>query len=215
MNVKESLEKMKNIQNIIIEYIDSDENSEENFQNLQIFFDDHKIKDERYDLMLLLSLITQIANNHHRGINFFEKIEKILQFLKNAIQKFFSNTEIFNIFGTNKKIILFLLKEKMFMINSKIASKMTTFEYKNASYPHYFWPEISPFLSEIEKREYEYNIPTDNYEENRQIGQNHDPICELIRKDMITEFISFVNKNNCSLNGGIQSSIYETYVFFQ
>ena len=58
-----------NIQNIIIEYIDSDENSEENFQNLIKKIDDLKIKESKYDLKILLHMISKIAIIYEINVN--------------------------------------------------------------------------------------------------------------------------------------------------
>lgn len=54
-------------------------------------------------------------------------------------------------------------------------------------------------------------IPDDFYEK-RKIGENDNEICEIIRKDSIEEFITYVKKTNYSLSSRIKPSIYETNV---
>lgn len=52
-----------------------------------------------------------------------------------------------------------------------------------------------------------------NFYELRKAGENDSPICQLIQKDLIKEFIVYVNKNNTPLNSLIEPSIYETNSF--
>lgn len=40
----------------------------------------------------------------------------------------------------------------------------------------------------------------DNFIQKRKVGENDEFICELIRSDLIKEFIVHVNKTNCSIN---------------
>ena len=47
---------------------------------------------------LIITIILKISNNHNRSSDLFEKIEKILLFLKQEITQTFSNLDIFNIF---------------------------------------------------------------------------------------------------------------------
>ena len=49
----------------------------------------------------------------------------------------------------------------------------------------------------------------ENFNEKRKEGENDSQICELIRKDMITEFVAYVTLNNVPPNAEIQLSIYE------
>ena len=49
--------------------------------------------------------------------------------------------------------------------------------------------------------------------EKRKEGENDSKICELIRKDMITEFVAHITRNGVSINARIKPSIYETNSF--
>ena len=62
------------------------------------------------------------------------------------------------------------------------------------------------------KEEIEKELP-ENFYENRKIGENENKICQLIRKDLIKEFIAYINQNNISLNINIEPSIFETNLF--
>ena len=114
------------------------------------------------------------------------------------------------------------------IIDEYIVKKIIKNEkYLNAKYPQYFQPEIQPFLNKewftkceingkIEENEWvgdlKKELPSDFYE-NRKIGENDYGICKLIQKDLIEEFIIYVNKNCYSVNSTINSSIYETNNF--
>ena len=120
MSIHEYLDKIKSLQSCILNYIDHDYNIEENYQNILRLIEDQKIQNNRQDLQLLLYLLDRIANDHFRYPRFFEKIEKIIRIFKKDIQQLFTNYEIFNIFKKNKRILLFLLQEKMLFFDEKL-----------------------------------------------------------------------------------------------
>ena len=262
MTVKESLDKFKKIQAAILEYLEKDNDAEENFQNLSKSIELPKENTENlYDITLLLHLLASIAENHFLEHNFYPKIEKILLLLKDEITKNCTDSDIFNIFKDNKRVLLFLFDEQMIKMNNYIGSQMQSKKYKKENYPQYFFPEIksyikpkktkydisdsqllvllnnyyksndfSSFMSvsktyhqrEAEKKEvknlpnwfseYSQNLPDDFYE-NRKNGQNTSHICELIQKDLIDDFITYVGRENYVLSSTIEKSYCETNLF--
>ena len=198
---------MQEIQNSVLQFIENVEKVEENFQNLIQLLDDHKIRDDKHFLKSFLYLVSKISNNHYREKDFFSKIEQILTELKNDIKKCLTNHEIFKIFKGNKRIILFLIEQDLIKIDEQIADKII-----NNKNTQYFYPEIKNFLSEEEQQKISSELP-ENFEENRKIGENDDQICELIRNDMIDEFITHVNRMNISLKSNVCNSIFETNPF--
>lgn len=225
MEIQDYLEKMTDIENHIVSYIDSEPNDQDNFQNLIKSFDNKKIRENKHELKSVLNLLLKISNNHRRGPNFFNRIEQILQYFKNEINSNFSNFEIFCIFKENKRILLFLLEEKLLSIDRNIANTMQDSKYLKDNYPFYFFPEIQPFIkietseeSEQEDknqslmREFAEKLP-ENFEEKRKLGENDNIICQLIRKDSIKEFIDYIQIENISIKSIIEPSIYETNSF--
>ena len=216
---KEYLDRMTKIQNNILDFLNLDDDMEEKFENFKFIISDFKIQNDHYELKSLLNLISHISNNHIRNSNFIKKIGRILQFLE--INKYFSNSEIFNIFQNNKQILLFLIKEKIMVIDDNIATKMTSNRFKKLKYPEFFFNEIKPFLDS----NYEFNFcfskknkieciqEPEIFSENRNIGENEDFVCNLIRKDLIDEFITHVNKTSMNLERPIKRSIFETNPF--
>ena len=149
MSIEKYLEEMKKIQKSLLDYIDYETDIEEKYQNLINLFDDNKIHDNQFEIRLLFNLILKISNNHHRETGFFSKIEQILKLFKNDIQKYFSNSELFYIFKSNKRLILFLLEENLMVMDEYIVKKIiTNWKYLKLKYPQYFQPEIQPFINE-------------------------------------------------------------------
>ncbi len=221
MNNNDVVENLHNLQRRLLNYIEKEQSLEENYQNLELFFKDLKIQDNIYLLSIFLHLISEIANNHERSPTFFGKIEKIILFLKKPIQKQFTNSQLYNYFKKNKRILLFLFEEKLITIDKDIAEDITNSNFL------YFQPEIQQFYNSFaDKQLYEpeiqqfnkyytgkqLNVPDDFYIK-RKIGENDDPICKIILDDSIDEFITYFNKNFYLSNDVLERSIYETNCF--
>ena len=158
---------------------------------------------EREEIQELIQLISNISSNHHRSPFFFDKLEIINSNISEKIKQNFTNQEIFNIFKTNKRVLLLLFETQIiqpdknlfdYILNLKSAS--------NFYYVIYFYPEFKDFIDEETKRSIEEkanNIdPTifTNFDEKRKIGENESKLCELIRTDSVEDFITF---QYCSL----------------
>ena len=110
MNIEQYLDKIKKIQENFLEFLENVENVEENLNNLRIEIENIKIRDNKHDLSLFLHFISSICDNYCRDITFISKIKRTLQLFKDYFKKFYSNTEILNIFNKNKQILIFLIK---------------------------------------------------------------------------------------------------------
>lgn len=222
MSSQEFIDKMKKIQESLLEFIDSQDCIEDKFQKLKIIFDNQKIRDNTNNLKLFFRILIDITNNHIRKANFYHKIELILIYFKKDIITNYSNCEIFNIFKKNKRVLLFLINECVLKIDHFVFQNMTDEKYIDYKYHLYLMPEIKSYLDEnpeIKEEEEEYNdgwykdinkeLP-ENFYELRKSGENDNFICKLIREDSLNEFISFISQNNIPLNSKIDDSIYET-----
>ena len=76
--------------------------------------------------------------------------------------------------------------------------------YLYIGYHQYFYPEISSFFEKDKYYSFNSNDSEDIYKEKRQNGESDNYICELIRKDSIDEFITFVNKTNLDITQGFR-----------
>ena len=207
--MEEFLSQMKEIQKYLLFFIEEEKDSQENFIILVQLLKKFKITERFHDLKSFLLLLSQVAQNHCHSTNFYDKIEQILNLIKNEITQFYTNHQIFSLFKSNKKILLFLIENQFLNIDNYIAHKMITNTNTNANYKQYFWPEIKQFLAEEDS----FELP-DNFYENRKIGENEDYISRLIRNDQVIEFISYTEKTNLSLyNAKIKHSIFETNAF--
>ncbi|KAK8834291.1 hypothetical protein M9Y10_033174 [Tritrichomonas musculus] len=219
------VEKMKEIQNILLDYLDNESESKEELEHFIKILKDQNIVDDKHDFKLLLQLLIKIVNNHQRIRNFISKTEQILEYFKKDIQKYFTNSEIFDIFGNNKIILLFLIEENVFTIDEHIVSQIPNKRYARKDYIEYFGPEIRPFITKEFIKKYWYRniflgkddlferikneVDGDFYEKRRE-GENDDYLCQLIRFNKIKEFVIFVEQTNLSLESKIKNSIFET-----
>ena len=222
MNIQEYLDNMKNLQDVLLVYLENQADSEVNYQFLINTINKQKICSSKQELALLLHLISTISQNYCRDFQFISKIEKILGYLGDYITRTFTNLEKFKIFKHNKRILLFLLEKNILTLDEFIVRKMISKDYLKAKYPQYFSPEIKPFMkldwfpkSEESKwvKELEKFENQENFFELRKEGENENYICKLIRSDSIDEFIQYVNRSNYSLKSTISDSIYETNLF--
>ena len=182
---------------------------EERYQNLIQVIKDQKIKEDKYDLIILLNIIVKISNNINRHSTFFNRIAKILLELKETIKQTFTNHELFNLFKSNKVLLLFLFKEEMIKIDYFIINIIQSEKYKKKNYPSYFAPEIAGDDKNQVSDEL-FNKDPELFEEYRKNGENTDEIAVLIRKDLIDEFITYVSQKEYPLNSKIEDSLFET-----
>ena len=134
MNSNEYLNEMKKIQQNILDLLDYENDTEEKYQNLKNIFADINIHDNQYKIKSIMYLLLNICKNHHREEGFFSKIEQILNLFKEDLHKYFSNSELFHIFKGNKRILLFLIEEKIITFDEFIAKQITNDKYSDKSY---------------------------------------------------------------------------------
>lgn len=199
MDITKYLDEMRNIEEYFQVFLDEEENIEKNLNNLNIKFEDMKIRNNKHDLRLLLHFISSLCDNYYRSPTFYIKIERILQIFKDEIKKFYLNSEIFNIFKQNKRILLFLINEQLLTVDEYVFKKIITSEYIEKKYPQYFAPEIKRIENEkwFPKDELAEDLEKgqpDNFNELRNKGENERFICKLIRDDLVEDFITHVIK---------------------
>ena len=182
MSIEEYLDQIENIQTAFLEFIDDDDDVEEKFLNLYLILNNKKIRDNKHGLKLFLHHIASVCTNHHRGPNFFSKVERVILIFKDEITKYYLNYEIFNIFKKDKRILLFLIEENMIIFDERVAKTMIGLKYVNKNYPQYFAPEMKAFMNEkwLNKSQLVGKINEklpDNFNELRKIGENESYIC--------------------------------------
>ena len=199
------IEKYESVQKSLTNFIENDRN--QNLSHLINYISELKIFENKHEAHDFLCLISTISKHHHRTPGFFTKFEELLLEIKDQI-RILSNSEIFEIFKTNKRLLLFLIETKIIILDQNIANSIYQRHQK------YFLPEIKCFINSqsIEKIDSELKM-IENFEEKRKIGENDSYLCQLIRDDMVDDFIAYVNKAKVSFCTPIESSIFETNSF--
>lgn len=110
MSTQDFLEGMNEIQTFLLQFLDDQDNTEENFKIFKSILEKQNIKNKQHELRLFLRLLLKISNNHHRTAHFFDKIDRILDLFKDNLSKY-SNSELFSIFNGNKRLLLYLIEQ--------------------------------------------------------------------------------------------------------
>ena len=199
MNTNSYLNRMKNAQKLILEFIETDERAEKDFQISSFdYLKDLANEQKKQELKEILYLLVQITNNHSRNPTFYSKICQIISQFQSQIVRDFSNEEIFQLFVNCNFILSFLFKENIIKIDKNIIKFISRFKQQFK----FFLTELQLF-SQGKSIENNPNIK----------NENDDPICIIIRNDSVDEFISYTKQNNISLDQKIEPYSHETNQF--
>ena len=213
MEVQTYLEKMKGLHQLILDVFEKEGPDEDTFKALAYFLRRKKIIEDKHDFKTALHLILKVANNHHRPPDFSEKIEKLFTPLKDDIKNSFSEWEIFNIFKSNKRIILYFFESSIITVNKVLFDIINTIKFRQNYYLRYFFPEFKTFLDQKYIEQNNFNEDDPDFDTKRKTGENEQEICRMIRNDSIDEFLDHLKKTNLPLSSKIEPSIFETNLF--
>ena len=143
--IKQYFDLMRGIEENLLSYIE--ENNEDN-DNLFNYLEELKIKECKQEFKSFLYSISHLSNNYHRTRNLYNKIDCIISHFKDSILKYFQNSAIFRIFQNNKRILLFLIQQKILTITQGIFDIFNQTKFEESYYLEYFYPEIESFLQE-------------------------------------------------------------------
>ncbi|KAK8837042.1 hypothetical protein M9Y10_037088 [Tritrichomonas musculus] len=212
MDVQEYAIQKTDLYSTLLLFLENQTNESELFPKL-------KFQENRDDLREFLHLLSYISKNHFRYPGTIDKIEKILNLLKDNIKQTFSNSEIFNFFKNSKRILFFLFETKIITPSKFIVNTFLDKNMKDKNYHLYFHKIIDTFLTEDEKETIKSELSKldkntlQNFESKCKIGENESYLCSLIRNDLIDDFVIHTNQTNLKLTSQINSSIYETNSF--
>lgn len=153
MDIQHYLDKMKNIEQNIINFIDNENSTDDDFTQLSTFLQAQNVINDPNYLKEILHLIVSIADYHHYYINFFNKLDQILLLFTKSIQQYLNQHEIFNIFISNKRLLLFLFEHKLIVPDKYIINMFFHFPYIHHHYPEFFYPEVKDMYEEVISRE--------------------------------------------------------------
>lgn len=217
MSTQKYLSNMKTFQKNLLSFIDATDKSTDYYNALLQFLKDENIINNPLELKSILYIISNITNNYHHQFNYFTKIKHLINKIRSEITKNFSNITIFNIFKSNKKLLLFLIQEHIITIDKIIASKILEYSNDTNMYSAFFYPEIKPFIKKEDIDKIKRTLPINfnqNFESKRTIGKNDDKIYKIIRHDLVDDFKG-LNENKTIKNfwDKINPSIFETNTF--
>ncbi|KAK8838964.1 hypothetical protein M9Y10_032424 [Tritrichomonas musculus] len=217
--VLDSIWKLEELWTNAIQYIDShessDTNEEINFQKFIVFCKDRQIEKDKSKMKIIFHIISDYY--HENNDNNDSKIVKITKIVS-LFKQFFSEKEIFHIFISKKRLLLYFYENNI--ISKQSFQEEIINLYDEIDFLQYFCIE----LRQLNSKEFEYRIEMncfkDFIEENdkniqlfmerRRKYQNISKISEIIRKDSIDEFTSFISQSNLNLNSKIENSIFES-----
>lgn len=219
--LKEYLVKIKSIEDSLLTFLDNENNYEENYQNLiNQIRNNYQIDNNSNEFKEFLHILAKVSRNHHNANDICSKIDRIISEFKSTIMLHFSNNEIFIIFKACKRIVLYLLEEKIIIPNQYMSSIITSKKYLDRYYPHFFYKEFKDFFTPTLRNEVETKlaqiVPNQDdsiYEQKRKDGVNDLEICRIIRNDSVDEFKQFLVSSKMENSTHIQQSIFETNHF--
>ena len=221
MEIEESLRQKKEIYAHLIDFIDSVDNCDDYFHSFTQILDQQYIVQKKDSIIEFFQLISKIESNHHRMADFYDKLEKIFRYVFQKSDLIISNSDLIDIYKSNKKILLLLLEKEFLKPDKKdINLIISKADLNGFQYGHYLYGGLKKYFEENERKNIEKMIlikykeeNIESFEKKCQIGENDSYICSLIRQDSIDEFISYVNQTNYSLTNCIKPSIFETNTF--
>lgn len=205
MNVQDFINKEEDIYRRLVDFID--ENEDENNENFINFIKAQQIEKDISMLTFFILQISRLSNYHYRSPTFFDKIELILLTFKDDIINNFTNSEIFSFFKKNKRILLFLIQEKIITLDKSIVDTIMNIKYfKIGRYQNYFITEIKPFIENKQFRKIETfnrqsmniekgkSIGADQFNELKKLGENNGYICELTYQTQLLSLVEMHSK---------------------
>ena len=222
MEIQKYFNQKKEIYDILLKHADSQKDNHEYYSRLVNLFELNNFFDNHEESLILLHTILGIAGNHHRYPDFLNKIDQLFLFFFQKAQQTLSNSELFELFKNHKRNLLFLFKNKILTFDESIIQYLRNKTRLNGlSDLHYFYSQIklndefkeiaNSIKNDIQK--VNTNILTE-FDEKCEIGENDSEICEIIRKDSIEDFISYLNKTKLEISTTtIKPSFFETNSF--
>ena len=216
MSIPEYIDNKRKIQSAILSFIDDDDDNEEEaekkYNEISTLLKSPTIHKDKEELKQIILIISNISDNHHRSANFFDKIGRLIEVIKEDLKSNFTNIELFTFFKKNKRTLLLLVEKDLLTINDDLFKEEFLLDNYDKGEIEDIKKYFSPELGIFQKSGFSESI--DKFKEYRDKGQNESYICELIRQDSVVEFIKHVNMSNISISSEINDSIFETNSIF-
>ena len=203
MEIDKIINERKEFYNHLMIFIETYDNVKDEFQNIIKVLEKQRILEDKIQTLEMHQLLYTIGDNHYRTPNFFDKLEKIIEYLIQNQKSSITDTEIYKIYKNNKMFLYFLI-EKGFFQTYKIFKNICS----NHEYAVYLYPIMEQYLN-YQYRHMIFKIYEKVDSKSSKNGENNSYICSLIRQDSVDDFITYVTRTNYPLSNSIQS-IFET-----
>lgn len=203
ISIEEYVQQKQKLQNHLFTYIDSEDDSGDEYKNLIKMIDEQHIRQNKKELKEFLLLLNSVSNNYHRTPTFSQRFEQLYKVLSDDIKNHFTNEEIYDLFNDNKLSLYLLTHTNAFTIDSTIGQKIKD---KGSKFFGFFIPEIKPLLDS------RFRVQ-ETFDDQRQQLVNDSHITSLMRADSVEEFIKYLNEQSISPRSTIANSNFETNVF--
>lgn len=216
MEIEQYIAKKKLIHQKLIDYLDSDDDIEEECQNLLLTIHNQQIKNDPIELKEFFLMLLTFTNFYHRKRDFYDKIDRILACLRDEIEENYTNSEIFEIFHSNKRVLLFLTENNIFKFDRQHVILLMNKKFLSESYHCYFFFFIKPFIDSKKQNSIlafmksDKDYESDSFADNQKEAENETYICKIIRNDNFPEFIKYTNQEEMSFSEKVLPSIFET-----
>lgn len=188
-SILEYIKDLVRVQNLLITYIDEDENENENYTDLTNYIQSSKILEDKDKAKSFFHLLSCIFNNHHRKASFLRKIDQLTNQYKKDLFKHFSEDVILDLFRANKRFALSIFGDPQNneKLNPELIKKL---HYSN------------------DKKDTE-----EEFEKKIRDGENDELLQEYIRKDEIEQFVTLLTQKAVNVNHIINRSQFESHSY--
>ena len=214
MELKDYITRMKMLYSALLEYIDSDDDSPESFQEFAAFLKGNDFGGNADELRTILNLISKVSKHHRGGRNQTAKLKKVIAYFLPVIKQTLSNLDLFRIFRGSRLLVLFLFDEQAVRVDEEVAYLVS--QKVGMHGLNFFYPEVKRFLTKNGK--YGPIIASnttikkdETFERKRREGENDSQICSLIREDSLEEFVRKFCEEKRSPSDEVPPSLFETH----
>ena len=135
MDIEEYLIGNQEIQQVFLDFLEDESNSERYLTELYKEIEKRNIKRSRMKVLDFLNFISRVIDNHHHCENFFTKIATVVAYFSKEIKEFFKDSDVYNIFQSSPQFICQL-------IDKQIITADITFLAKNIPTFYVLFPKI-------------------------------------------------------------------------
>ena len=117
MEVEEYVKKRKELYSCLLNFIDTNDDSDKKFQEMVTILKKQDILTDKEQTLEILTLISKIEENHHRTPDFQGKLEKIIEYILQEHETSISSMEIYKTFSQNKLLLIYLIEHRFLNID--------------------------------------------------------------------------------------------------